>query len=132
MHAWTVTGVMDNGFLSTAFSCTNTLSSTVIVGVEVFGPAGVAPLNDASASSLVVGPGSTVFLVTSAMAGFSADGSLNLGNQVPKGSARVLTTASFKASQSILCSAILADPVNSVPIVMTSLPVIRKTTQLGD
>jgi hypothetical protein len=34
--------------------------------------------------------------------------------------------------QSILCSAILADPVNSVPIVMTSLPVIRKTTQLGD
>ena len=53
VHVWTVPGVVDTGALATAFTCTSTLSSTVIVGVEVFGPPGSPPLNDASASSHV-------------------------------------------------------------------------------
>jgi hypothetical protein len=123
---------MDNGFLKTAFTCTNTLSSTVIVGVEVFGPSGGTALNDASVTSLAMGPGATVVLATSSMGSFSVDSNLGIGPIVSKGSARVLTTATVKASQSMLCSAILADPDNVKPIVITSLPVIRKTTQLGD
>jgi hypothetical protein len=124
--------VVDNGVLATAFICTNTLDSTIVVGVEVFGPSGGAVLNDASTSSVAVAPAATVALATSGMATFSLDSALGLGALVSKGSARVLTTTSFKASQGVLCSAILADPVNSLPAVMTSLPVIRKTTQQGD
>jgi hypothetical protein len=48
------------------------------------------------------------------------------------GTARVLMTTSFKASQGVLCNAIVADPNNSTPVSMTSLPAIRRTTQQGD
>jgi hypothetical protein len=76
VHAWTVPGVVSNFHLATTFTCTNTLGSTVIVGVELFGPAGGAPLNDASATSLVVAPGATVVLATTAMGAFSVDSNL--------------------------------------------------------
>ena len=131
MHAWTVPGVVSNGYLTTIFACTNTLSSSTTMGVEVFGVSGGAALNDTSTSSFAVAPGGTAVFGTESTAGFSLDSNLGLGN-VQKGSARVLVTTSFKASQGILCSAILADPGNSPPTVMTTLPVIKKTTQQGD
>ena len=67
------------------------------------------------------------------MAAFSGNAGLNLASLVNKGSARVLAaTTNAKASQGILCNAILADGGNNPPLVMTTLPVIRKTTQQGD
>jgi hypothetical protein len=119
-----VPGVVSTAGLGTVFTCTNGLNSTVLVGVEVFGPAGGAALNDASATSLAVDPGETVVFSTSAMNAFEVDSNLVRG--VTKGVARVLTTTSFKASQSILCSAILAESANHPPTVMTTLPVIRR------
>jgi hypothetical protein len=122
--------VVSNGYQATAFTCTNTLGTTVTVGVELFGPAGGAALNDASATSLVLAPGETGVFATTPMTAFSVDS--NLATFPSKGSARMLVTTSFKLSQGILCSAILADSTNALPIAMTSLPVIRKTTQQGD
>ena len=131
VHVWTVPGVINNGGLGTFFTCTNTLGSTVTVGVEVFGPAGEAALDDASATSLSVAPGATVMFGTTQPGSFVADGNLAPGF-VTKRSARVLATTSSKASPQILCTALLADSISSVPTVMTTLPVIRKTTQQGD
>jgi hypothetical protein len=121
-----VTGVVDNSHLATAFICTNTLSSAVTLGVEVFGPAGGASLNDASARLVVVPAGGTAVLVTSPMAAFSGDAGLDLAGQVAKGAARILTTTSFRASQSVLCTAILANPGTVPPTVMATLPVTRR------
>ncbi|MGH7288687.1 MAG: hypothetical protein ACREI8_11785 [Myxococcota bacterium] len=98
----------------------------------MFGPSGGTPLNDASATSIAIAPGATVNLCTSGVAGISCDRGLGLTGLLSKGSARVLTTTSFKASQSILCSSLLTDPGNTTPQAMTTLPVIRKTTQQGD
>ena len=107
--------------------CTNTLSSPVIVGVEAFGLDGGAALNDTSATSLSVAPGGTVSFSSQVTAAFAVD-----GFSVSKGSARLLTTASVKASQGILRSAVLHDWNSVTPASMTTLPVIRKTTQQGD
>jgi hypothetical protein len=110
--------------------CTNTLASPVIVGIEVFGAAGGAALNDASATSASIAPGGTITFSTAGGAGaFQADSVLGVGT---KGSARVLAPTSFKASRGILCSAVLHDWNSAIPVSMTSLPVIRKTTQQGD
>jgi hypothetical protein len=130
VHAWSVPLVINDGAMGVAITCTNTLASTVIVGVEIFGPGGTA-LNDASATSVSVAPGQKVMFVTGTMALFQADGNL-LPGLLSKGSAPILTTASSKVSQQVLCSAILADRFNDPPAAMTSLPVIRKNTQQGD
>jgi hypothetical protein len=92
---------------------------------------GGAALNDASATSIAIGPGATRVFVTTLIAGLASDSNL-AGGGMSKGSARVLTTTTSKASQGILCAAILTDAINNAPISMTSLPVIRKTTQHGD
>ena len=116
--------------IGTDFSCTNTLQSTAIVDIEIFGPSGGPALNHASASSPSVSPGGSVRFSTSALTAFIVDGNLAVG--VIGGSARVLTTASSKASQGILCTAILTERANDPPLVMATLPVIRKNTQQGD
>lgn len=131
MHAWSVPGVINSQGLGTFFACTNTLGSTVTVGVEVFGPAGGAALNDASATSLAVAPGATVLFATSPPVGFTIDSNLSAG-LVFKGSARVLATTSSKASQQILCTAFVADASFSPPTSMTGLNVIRRNTQQGE
>ena len=63
LHAWTVPGVMGTSTLSTTFACTNTLSAPVVVGVQVFGPAGDS-LNDPSATALTLAPGATAVFAT--------------------------------------------------------------------
>jgi hypothetical protein len=91
----------------------NTLATPVIVGGEVFGTAGGAALNDASATALTVVAGGSVLFGTQLFGGFSPDSNLAPGRF--QGSARVLTTASSKASTQILCSAFLADSLNTPP-----------------
>lgn len=97
------------------------------LGVEVFGPTGGASLNDADATSVVVAPGGTVLFGTGTANGLAVDSNLAL-NIVTKGSARVVATR----SRGVLCSAFLADVFGGSPVSMTSLPVVKKTTQQGD
>ena len=89
--------------------------STIAVDWSVF-----VQLKSVPIEVVLTAPG-TVFIV---------DGNLAVG--VIGGSARVLTTASSKASQGILCTAILTERANDPPLVMATLPVIRKNTQQGD
>ena len=131
VHAWTVPGVINSNGLGTFFACTNALSSSATIGVEVFGAAGGAALNDASATSLTLMPGATALFGTSLAAGLPVSSDLQTGF-VFNGSARVLTTTSVKASQGILCSAFVADAVNAPPTSMTSLTVVRRATQQGN
>ena len=56
LHLYSVPGVIRYGGLSTFFSCTSTDTQTMQVGVELFGPGGGAPANDAAATSLTVAP----------------------------------------------------------------------------
>jgi hypothetical protein len=121
-HLWSVPGVVSNG-LSTVFSCTNTTSNPIIVGVEVFGAAGGAALNDADATSLALGPGATGMFGTSAFAGFVVD-SLLLPGLVHKGSARILASA----GTGISCSAVLSNSETAPPVAMTNLTVAKHTT----
>jgi len=60
---------------------------------------------------------------------FSVDS--NLATGVPKGSARVLTTTSSRASERILCSAFVADVGSDPPAVLLNLDVIRRNEQKG-
>ena len=95
------------------------------MGIEVFGPAGGAALNDPSAASLNVAAGGTVLFGTGAAVGLSVNSSLGGGSS--KGSARVLATA----KSGIICSAFLADDGNAPPTSMTALTVVKKTKQKG-
>jgi hypothetical protein len=54
-----------------------------------------------------------------------------LATAVTKGSARMLTTTSSKASAQILCGAFVTDAVNAPPEVAIDLPVTRRNTQQG-
>src|SRR5439155_16025806 len=110
------------GGLGTYFSCTSTDTATMQVGVELFASPGGAPVNDAAATSLSVGPGATVIFGTGSAAGISIDS--NLGGLFSKGSARVLAT-----SKKLACTAFLADAGNAPPTSMAQLTIIKKTTQ---
>src|SRR5438128_3822081 len=61
-HLYSVPGVISGGGgeLKTYFACTSTDTATMQVGVEIFGTAGGAPINDATMTSLSVLPGATV------------------------------------------------------------------------
>ena len=127
-HVWTVPGVLNNE-LKTFFACTNVASNVLIVGVEVFGSNGTS-VNIPSDTSLTVDPGETVLFGTEQAVGLFPDA--NLG--VPAifagaGSARVLSTAK---PGGIICTAFLADATAGNPISMTSLTIVKKTTQQGD
>ena len=102
----------------------------MLIGVELFGLAGGAALNDASATSLEVASGGTVLFATRLVFGFSFD--VNLATGVSKGSARVLVTTSLKSVERILCDAFVIENANDPPVVMRDLKVIRRTAQQGD
>ena len=122
LHLYSVPGVMSTGGLAAFFSCTSTDTATMQVGVELFGPPGGAPFNDAAATSLSVGPGATVIFGTGAAAGISI--SSNLGGGFSKGSARILAT-----SKKLACTAFIADNGNAPPTSMAYLTIIAKTKQ---
>ena len=125
-HLYSVPGVIRGGGLGTFFACTNTTGATIRVGVELFGPAGGGPANDASATSLDVGPSATVVFGVGSAVGVSVSGTL--GGAFSKGSARILATA----KKGIICGAFLADDGNAPPTSMTTLMVVARTKQHGD
>jgi hypothetical protein len=125
-HVFSVPGVIRTGGLATFFCCTNFEAANVTIGVEIFGPAGGAPANDAAATSLSVAPGATVMFGTSAAAGIFIDS--NLGSPgLSKGSARVLAT-----SKRLACTAFVADPGNDPPMTAWQLNILARTKQKGD
>ena len=125
-HLYSVPGVIASFGLGTFFPCTNTTGAAIRVGVELFGPGGGAAANDASATSLDVGPSATVLFGTGSAVGLSVSSSL--GGFGSKGSARILATA----KKGIICGAFLADTGNAPPTSMTTLMVVAKTKQKGD
>jgi hypothetical protein len=68
-HLWTIPGVINNG-MATAISCTNATANTVTVGVEFFGDAGGAALNNALSTATVLGPGASVMYSSQPLVGF--------------------------------------------------------------
>src|SRR5437773_1208563 len=76
---YSVPGVINTstGF-GTFFECTNVDKASATIGVEVFGTAGGAPLNDFTATSVSVAPGATIMLGTrdASAGGFSLDQNL--------------------------------------------------------
>jgi len=122
LHLYSVPGVIAFGSLGTFFSCTSTDTATMQVGVELFGPPGGAPFNDAVATSLSVAPGATVIFGTSSAVGISISSSL--GGSFSKGSARILAT-----SKKLACTAFVADRVDDPPQTSWQLTIIKKTTQ---
>jgi len=122
LHLYSVPGAIASGGLATFFSCTSTDTTAMQVGVELFGPAGGAPQNDAAATSLSVGPGATVTFGTSSAVGISV--SSNVGGLFSKGSARILST-----SKKLVCTAFVADISFAPPTSGWQLTIIKKTTQ---
>jgi len=124
LFLYSVPGVEASVVLDTFFSCTSTeQTATMQVGVELFAGAGGAPINDAAATSLSVGPGATVIFGTRAAAGISISSDLS-GGSFSKGSARILAT-----SKKLTCTAFLADANNAPPTSMVQLTIIAKVKQ---
>jgi len=107
----------------TFFGCTNADQASVTIGVEVFGPAGGASINNAATTAISVAPGATVLFGTQTTPSLTIDGNLATGS-VSKGSARILAT-----SKKIVCTAFLADPSGTPPVSMVSLTIVAKTKQ---
>ena len=127
-HVFSVPGVIKGGSLDTLFLCTSTSTDTIRIGVEVFGPAGSLQNNVAGGDGAIdVAPGATVTIGTGLTAGIATDTFIGALSFVQNGSARIVST-----STSILCTAQVVDFVGSPPASMTSLPMIKKTTQKGD
>jgi len=123
LHLYSVPGVISYVGLATYFACTSTDTAAMQVGVEVFDDPGGAPINDAAATSLSVGPGATVTFGTSAAAGISVSSNLGTGNLIRKGSARILAT-----SKNLACTAFVAD-VSNAPTSGWQLTIIAKLKQ---
>ena len=126
LHLYSVPGLISGTGLGTFFSCTSTDTATMQVGVEVFFSAGGAPVNDAVATSLSVGPGATVIFGTSAAVGIPIYSSLGAGG-LSQASARILAT-----SRKLICTAYIADLGNAPPTSSWQLNVVKKKTQKGD
>jgi len=126
-HIYTVPGLIDAGGLATFFSCSNTTSSNIRVGVEVFGGSGGAAANDPSATSLDLLPGGAFWFCTSTALGFSCQS--NLGASIgARGTARILATE----RSGIICTAVLADVTSAPPTSMVQLNIVKKLKQKGD
>ena len=109
VHVFTVPGVMKVGNLETEFSCTSLTTTPIKFGVEIFPPAGGAPLNDVSFATgngaATLAPGATWTITTGTTMGLHEDSSISgLGTSVKNGSARIV--AELKA---ITCTAFVAD-----------------------
>jgi hypothetical protein len=121
-HLYSVPGVVGSGGVGTFFSCTSTDTATMQVGVELFGGAGGAPVNDPVATSLSVAPGATVIFGTSSAAWIGVNSSLGFGTS--RGSARILAT-----SRKLACTAFAADIGNAPPTSSWQLTIIARLKQ---
>ena len=119
-HAYSVPGIISNDSFSAYFSCTNSGSQSVTVGVEVFGPSGGASINTATETAIRLEPGATAIFGTTSSASFIVDGILGTGT-VTKGSARILAT-----SKKLVCGAFLANPQAVAPVSTLPLAIVAK------
>ncbi len=125
IHVYSVPSIIDQGGgLSSFFGCTSTDTAAMQVGVELFGPGGGGPANDAVASSLAVAPGATVVFGTGSAAGILINS--NLGG-FGTASARILAT-----SKKLACTAFVADKFNDPPTSMVYLTIVSKLKQRGE
>lgn len=122
LHLYSAPGIIAGGGVGTFFACTSTDSTNMQVGVELFGPGGGAPGNDAAATSLTLAPGATVIFGTGSAAGISIDS--NLGGFFSKGLARILAT-----SKKLACNGFIADRGNDPPTSIVYLTIIKGTKQ---
>ena len=126
LHIYSVPGfIHGTGGLGAFFSCTNTTSANIRVGVEVFASSGGSPINDPSATSLDIVPGGNVVFGTITAVGIPVNSSLG---GTGHGSARILATA----KKGIICTAFEADAANAPPITSWQLTIVAKTKQRGD
>lgn len=119
---YSVTNVVNNGNLSTYFTCTNVDAGDVVVGVQIFGASGFS-FNDPSASSLILPAGVTKIFGTSTAAALTIDSNLGPG-VTPMGSARIVATSSR-----LVCTAFVMDPNNTIPSSGWQLTIVAKTKQ---
>ena len=101
-----IPGVTSRAQVQTDFLCTNTASSAVVIGVQVFNAAGVLA-NDISAGQgaiLNVAAGQTVTFGTSGTAAFLESALIPLPVGFEQGSARVVASAT-----GVRCNALLVD-----------------------
>lgn len=125
-HVYSVAGLISQGGLGTFFSCTSTDTATMRVGVEVFYASGGAAGNDPVATSLSIAPGASVIFGTQNAVGIVVYSDLAAG-ALSQGSARILST-----STKLICTAYIADRLNSPPAAGWQLNVIKKKAQKGD
>ncbi len=126
-HLYSVPGVVDGWpGLATYFYCASTDKVPVRVGVECFISAGGLPWNDAVATSSSLTPGRTEAFVTHVRPNMSANVDLGCG-LMAVGSARILAT-----SKKVICTAFVADTVNTPPTTTWQLTIVKKTKQKGD
>jgi hypothetical protein len=123
LHLYSVTGVIEQGVLSTYFSCTSTDSAAMKVSVEVFNFLGGGPVSDAVADTVTVVPGGTVLFGTRTPSWTVIDKLVAVG-VLSRGSARILAT-----SKKLVCTAFLADGGSAPPTSMSYLTIIKKTQQ---
>jgi hypothetical protein len=121
-----VPGVIEQGVVSTYFSCTSTDTVPIKVGVETFPNLGGGPSNDAVTTSVTAGPGATVILGTRTPSWTVIDGLLGVG-VLPRGSARILST-----SKKLVCTAFLAEAGSAPPTFMNQLTIVAKTKQKAE
>jgi hypothetical protein len=123
---YSVSGVINNasGF-GTFFECTNVDKSNATLGVQVFGAAGGAPLNDFTATSVEAVPGGTVIIGTrDASAGsFSLDENLALATTLTRGSARIVASTT-----KLHCTVFVVDAI-SFSGTSWNLNLVAKTKQ---
>jgi hypothetical protein len=125
-HLYSVPGIINNGLLTTLFSCTSTDTADMRVGVESFGSAGGSPSNDPVAASFSVLPGGTVTFGCVSAASIAVNSVLSCG-PLSRGSARILAT-----SRKLICTAYIVDPGNVPPTSAWQLTIVKGTSQQGE
>jgi len=123
VYVYTIPGVVNLANVGTYISCTSASKSTEGIAVEVFGPFGGDPVNDATLTASALVPGATIMFGTEGAAGIVVDRNLGLGT-LHVGSARILAT-----TKAFICTAYLADTGGNPPTSMTYLTIVAKTTQ---
>jgi hypothetical protein len=117
-HLWTVAGVVENGAVKTAFSCTNNGKVAADVAVEVFDKTGTS----LGSTTLTLGVDESRLWSTTGLTNFAVDSNIGVFGISP-GFARILSSARSKVN----CSAWLEGSSS-----MVALTVVKKTKQKGD
>src|SRR5262245_9691458 len=74
-HLYSVPGVVNDSGRSVAtfFACTSTSTSSMVVGIEIFGAGGGSPVNNATTTAATLAAGGTVVLGTMSALGVHVD-----------------------------------------------------------